>query len=53
VPPDEAESLKRANMARVLGEKSQGGWGCPPACTRCDDSNAAQPSAKIAAHCNQ
>ena len=29
-----AESLKWGNVARVLGEKTEGGWGCPPNCIR-------------------
>src|SRR5262245_48364630 len=33
VQPDRAESRKWQNAARTLGgERSQGGWGCPPKC---------------------
>lgn len=31
---DYVESLKWANFARMLGEKSDGGWGCPPKCAQ-------------------
>ena len=28
------ESLKWGNVARVLREKMEGGWGCPPKCVK-------------------
>lgn len=34
VRSDDVESLKWANFARTLGEKSEGGWGCPPNCAK-------------------
>ena len=31
---DFAQSLKWVNAARMLGEKMEGGWGCPPKCVK-------------------
>ena len=32
VKRDQAESQKWNNFARTLGDRMQGGWGCPPNC---------------------